>query len=50
MEKTAGGAHLGEKIRSSVGLATYLSENASKEAVGYINMDFRGEFQANVNL
>lgn len=50
MEKTAGGACLGENISHSVGHIRYLSEDV-KEAVGYINMEFRGALQAgNINL
>lgn len=50
MEKTTGGACLGEKISSSVGHIRYLSGDV-KEAVGYINMEFGRELQAGgINL
>ena len=50
LEKTVGGAWLGEKISSSVGHITFLSGDV-KEAAGCINMDFKGKLQAGgINL
>ena len=50
MEKTTGGACLGENISSSVGHIRYLSGDV-KEAVGYINTEFGRELQAGcINL
>lgn len=47
MQKTVGGALLGEKIGSSVGHITFLSGDV-KEAAGCINMEFKGKLQAGV--
>lgn len=47
MQKTVGGALLGEKIGSSVGHITFLSGDV-KKAAGCINMEFKGKLQAGV--
>lgn len=43
MERIVEGVCLGKKIRSVVGYIRYVSGDV-KEVVGYINMEFGGEF------